>query len=141
MDLNPPGRFRTENKFLLEPIPCSIKLVSPDYLFAGKMHAMLFRKWKNRVKGRDWYDFAWFVRKGIPLNIRHLYERMVQSQNYDRDNKFGREKLEAIFNEVINNLDIEKAKKDVFPFLKNSKELDIWSREYFKHLFEKIILE
>ncbi len=141
VDLEPPDVFETENKFLIEPIPCSIKLISPSYLFAGKMHALLFRKWKNRVKGRDWYDFAWFVRKGIPLALNHLYSRMVQSQNYNKKNKFSKEELKALFTSVINNLDIEKARRDVLPFIKNSNELDIWSREYFKALFEKIIIK
>ncbi|HED37077.1 MAG TPA: nucleotidyl transferase AbiEii/AbiGii toxin family protein [Ignavibacteria bacterium] len=140
VDLNPPGTFETENKFLLEPIPCSIKLISPSYLFAGKMHAMLFRKWKNRVKGRDWYDFAWFVRMGIPLELKHLYSRMVQSQKYDKRNKFRREDLMELFTFAINNLDVEKAKRDVLPFIKNSNELDIWSQDYFKQLFEKMII-
>src|SRR3990167_4879269 len=50
---------QTEVKTLLQPIPFSVKTyVQPD-LFAGKVHALLCRPWKVRVKERDWYDFIW----------------------------------------------------------------------------------
>lgn len=47
----------------------------PSDLYAGKMHALIFRQWKNRIKGRDWYDFEWYVRSRIPLDFAHLNER------------------------------------------------------------------
>lgn len=138
VDIDPPDEVETETKFLLEPIACSIRIASPSFLFAGKMHALLFRKWKNRVKGRDWYDFVWFVKKEIPLNLKHLYNRMIQSQNYSIDNEFTYFDFKKIFIEAVENLDIEKAKNDVIPFLKNKNELQIWSKDFFIALFEKI---
>src|SRR4030067_2818127 len=58
---NPPPGFDTETRFLLQPIPFSVRaFVLPD-MFAGKMHAILCRQWKSRVKGRDWYDFVWYA--------------------------------------------------------------------------------
>lgn len=59
VDTRPPLNFRTEQKLLLQPHSFMTRcFVLPD-LFAGKMHALVYRVWKNRVKGRDWYDFEW----------------------------------------------------------------------------------
>ena len=140
IDVNPPGPFETENKFLLEPIPCSVKLISPTYLFAGKMHALLFRKWKKRVKGRDWYDLIWFIKKGIPLNLDHLLKRIQQSENYQKKELTKKELKELYFSSVFN-LDVENAKRDIIPFIKSNKELDVWSKEFFYSLFDMIKIE
>ena len=140
VDINPPDTFETENKFLLEPIPCSVKLISPSYLFAGKMHALLFRKWKERVKGRDWYDLIWFIKKGMPLKLNHLFKRIQQSENFEKE-ELTHEYFKREFFSSVNNMDIEKAKRDVIPFIKNSSELDVWSKEFFYDLFDKIRIE
>ena len=52
----------------------------PD-LFAGKIHALVYRGWKKRVKGRDWYDFEWYIRHNVPLDFAHLAERVRQFNN------------------------------------------------------------
>src|SRR5689334_8609457 len=69
VDINPPPGAHYIAQTLNEPFPVSIKTLSPSDLFAGKMHALLCRSWKGRLKGRDWYDFVWFVRQNIPLNL------------------------------------------------------------------------
>ncbi|MCU0353330.1 MAG: nucleotidyl transferase AbiEii/AbiGii toxin family protein [Cytophagales bacterium] len=56
IDRQPPLGFETEEKLLLRPFSFYVKCFSLPDLFAGKMHALLFRKWQTRVKGRDWYD-------------------------------------------------------------------------------------
>jgi len=61
VDTQPATGFSTEVKYLLQPIPFSVRVYSLPDLFASKMHAMLCRRWKKRVKGRDWYDFVWYV--------------------------------------------------------------------------------
>lgn len=137
VDTDPPGTFETENKFLLEPIPCSVKLISPSYLFAGKMHALLFRKWQERVKGRDWYDLVWFVKKEIPLKLNHLQKRMIQSKNIEKV-ELTEEDLKRLYKSSVDNLNIENAKRDVIPFIKESAELDVWSKEFFTQLYEII---
>jgi len=78
VDRQPPLRFETEEKLLIKPFSFYVKCFTKSNLFAGKMHALLFRKWKNRVKGRDWYDLEWYTRKGVPLNLDHFLERKIQ---------------------------------------------------------------
>src|ERR1700733_6691050 len=70
VDTSPPLGFETEEKLLLRPFSFYVKCFTISDLFAGKMHALLFRKWKNNVKGRDWYDLEWYIKKGIALNLK-----------------------------------------------------------------------
>ncbi|MDD3559705.1 MAG: nucleotidyl transferase AbiEii/AbiGii toxin family protein [Melioribacteraceae bacterium] len=140
VDTNPPSGFDTEMKYVFSPIQFAVKSFSTPSLFAGKMHAILCRKWKTRVKGRDWYDFAWYVGKYPELNLRHLEERMRQSGDYNEQTELTKEKFFEILNATIENLDIEKAKGEVEPFVENKMSLDLWSKEFFKAAAEKIII-
>ena len=137
VDTNPPLLFTTEQKLLLEPISFMTRCFSLQDLFAGKMHAMVYRAWKNRVKGRDWYDFEWYVRHRTPLNFTHLQERIRQFNGCEKSlNDFIRD----MENRIIS-ADIEQVKADVMPFVKNPKELDIWSNDYFLQLSKMIVLK
>lgn len=137
VDTDPPGGFETEEKLLVQPYSFYVKCyVLPD-LYAGKMHALLFRRWKQRVKGRDWFDFEWYVRQGTPLHLAHLEVRARQSGDWQGgglDQAVLRDLLQA----RIASLDIRAARRDVQPFLRTPSQLDIWSREYFMDLSEKM---
>lgn len=130
VDTQPPLNFRTEQKLLLQPHSFMTRcFILPD-LFAGKMHALVYRGWKNRVKGRDWYDFEWYVRHNVPLDFAHLAERVRQFNNEDITPELFKEKLI----ERLSTADIKQVKEDVLPFVRNPKELDIWSNDYFVQL-------
>ena len=85
VDINPPPGFATEHKLLLLPFSFMPRCYSLSDLYAGKMHAFLFRTWKNRVKGRDWYDFEWYVRNNVVLNFNHLQQRIIQFESFKRE--------------------------------------------------------
>lgn len=138
VDTNPPGLMETEVKYLLAPVPFSVKLVKLPYMFAGKIHAALFRKWKNRVKGRDWYDIVWYIANYPELNIEHLRERMIQTHHIMPNEELTLEKLKNIFEDTINKIDLENAKKDITPFIKAPSILNIWSKDFFIDIFQKI---
>jgi len=131
IDTDPPPLFNTEARALLNPIPFSVKVFAPPSLFAGKMHALLCRGWKTRVKGRDWYDFVWFVGRRTPVDLRHLEARMRQSGDWS-----GAAPLtEAAFRELlglhINSVDIAQAKEDITRFLTNPDAIASWSKDFF----------
>lgn len=131
VDTDPPAAFHTESKALIYPFPFSIKsFVLPD-LFAGKIHALLFRNWKNRVKGRDWYDFIWFLQKNIPVNLKHLENRMQQTQNWPSDQILLPEDLLGLLQKKISQLDIQLARNDIMPFLKDPRNIEVWSQHFF----------
>ena len=101
------------------------------------MHALVYRAWKNRVKGRDWYDFEWYVRHNVPLDFTHLCERVLQFNHEELDKETFLQKL----NERLATADMNQIKADVLPFVRNSKELDIWSNDYFMELAKMIRFE
>lgn len=110
-------------------------------LFAGKMHAVLCREWKGRVKGRDWYDLVWFVSKNIPLNLFHLKQRMQQSGYWKKNQRFEHKDFLKQFDEKIQSLDIKAAQKDVAYFIKDSSCIEVWSKEFFMEIAQRIIIE
>ena len=134
VDTQPPLLFETEQKLLVQPYSFMVRCMTLPCLFAGKMHALVYRQWKNRVKGRDWYDFEWYVRNNIPLNFAHLHERILEFNCSD----FTKEEFIIRLNEVLSTADINQVKADVLPFVRNPKELDIWSNEYFIQLSKLI---
>ena len=137
VDTQPPLKFKTEQKLLLLPQSFMTRCFTLPTLFAGKMHALVYRAWKNRVKGRDWYDFEWYVRHNIPLDFTHLSERALQFNQEELDKETFLQKL----NERLATADISQVKADVLPFVRNPKELDIWSNEYFLQLSKMIRFE
>jgi len=138
VDINPPAGFRTENSYIFKPIPYSVRVYTKPNLFAGKMHAILCRKWKNRQKGRDWYDFVWYVGHYPQLNVRHLEYRMRQSGHYHETAPLTFDKLIDAANIAVDTLDIEQIKEDVSPFVNDHKQLDIWTKEFFRQAVNKI---
>lgn len=131
VDTDPPPDFDTETRFCLQPIPFSVLAYTQSSLFAGKMHALLCRGWGNRVKGRDWYDFVWYVGRGTDLDLRHLEARMGQSGHYTEDGPLTEERFLEIVKEKIFGLDVDKAKADVVKFLSDASSVEVWSRDFF----------
>ena len=137
VDTQPPLNFRTEQKLLLQPHSFMTRCFTLPDLFAGKMHALVYRGWKNRVKGRDWYDFEWYVRHNVPLDFAHLAERVRQFNNEE----IGREAFMAQLKDRLASANINQVKNDALPFVRNPNELDIWSNDYFVQLADMIRFE
>jgi len=140
VDTQPPLDFSSEYKLLLLPFSFMVRCYSQPDLYAGKMHALLFRNWQNRVKGRDWYDFEFYVRNNIALNFNHLRKRTEQINKLS-EKEFTPEVFKQMLKERIEKTNIEAVKNDVRPFLKNPQEMDIWSTAYFLQLANMIRLE
>lgn len=136
VDIDPPPDFSTEMKLMTRPVSRWIRAYSIGDLYAGKVSAALFRAWRSRVKGRDWYDLEWYVRNGFVCNLRHLSARGRESNsNVDLS---SREAVIAAFKERIATIDFKAASEDVRPFLKDASCLDIWSQDYFTALVDMI---
>lgn len=132
VDTEPPLGFHTETRYLLKPVPFAIRCYTLPNLFAGKMHALLFRKWRNRVKGRDWYDFIWYAANHPELHLAHLEQRMRQTGHWKEDEPLTEASFKEMVADAIELLDVEQAKKDVYPFLRDPRVLDIWSADFFR---------
>lgn len=138
LDVNPPLGFSTESKLLLLPYSFMTRCYTMPSLYAGKMHALLFRKWNTRVKGRDWYDFEWYVKNNIRLDFSHFCERTRQFESQDLE-QMSPESFKKLLKEKISNTNMDMVKADVKPFLKDSGQLDIWSTDYFSQLVDMIV--
>jgi hypothetical protein len=137
VDTEPPLGFTTEEKLLLKPYSFYVKCFSLPDLFAGKMHALLFRKWKNREKGRDWFDLECYIQKGIPINLAHLQIRAEESGDW-KEGILGRDKLIELLKNKINSVSFKSIREDIVKFIPDAKVLDIWSKDYFNDLVKNI---
>jgi len=139
VDTDPPDDgAKTETALLLLPSPFSVKTLRLEDLFAGKVHATLCREWKGRVKGRDWYDLVWFVSRNTPLNLNYLEARMRQSGYWNEKLSMTSENLLSLFDQKIDTLDIQSAKNDIINFIKDSSQVELWSKEFFRQIAGKI---
>jgi len=140
VDKRPPLGFDTEEKLLIQPFSFYVKCFSLPDLFAGKMHALLFRKWQNNVKGRDWYDMEWYIKKGVPLKLSHFLARTIGSGDWKKGDMTKREFREML-NKKIDAVDLERVKDDIRRFIPNQDRIAIWSPKYFHALAEKLKIE
>ena len=139
VDTNPPADFDTEIKSVLLPIPFNVKVFTQDCLFAGKIHAILCRNWKSkRVKGRDLYDFVWYIARDISVNLKHLQKRLEQTGHWNNKKILTKEKVIKMLKEKFDNIDLEQAKKDVLKFIDNKNDVLIWSKDFFFDIVKKI---
>lgn len=141
VDTDPPQGFSTQTRYLLQPIPFAVRSYSLPDLFAGKMHAILFRKWKNRVKGRDWYDLVWYAANHPRLNLAHLEQRMRQTGHWSGDKNLSPVVFTDLLFEAIGRLDVNQACKDVAPFVKDQQMLALWSHDFFLDVASRIQVE
>ncbi len=133
VDKKPPLGFSTEEKLLLRPFSFYVKCFEITDLFAGKMHALLFRKWGENLKGRDWYDMEWYIRKGTPLNLNHFLLRAKDSGDWDKET-MNEEEFRGLLSQKIEVVNMHRIKADISRFIPNPEILDIWSAEYFQDL-------
>jgi predicted nucleotidyltransferase component of viral defense system len=137
VDRKPPLGFETEEKLLLQPFSFYVKCFNQSSLFAGKMHALLFRKWKNRVKGRDWYDLEWYIKNEIPLNANHFFLRAKDTGDW-KEKRITNNQINQLLKEKITTVSFDRIKEDVVRFIKDDKALQIWSPTYFNDLIKKL---
>jgi len=138
VDVNPPSGATYETKFGLFPAPYQVRLYDMPSLFAGKIHACLCRNWKTRVKGRDFYDYVFFLAMGAKVNLDNLKARLVQSKYVAEDYALTIENVRTLLNERFSNVDFLQAREDVLPFVKDKSKLDLWSKEFFIEITKQL---
>lgn len=137
VDTQPPLGFDTEEKLLLQPFSFYVRCFQIQDLFAGKMHALLFRKWKNNAKGRDWYDLEWYIRRGTPLNLDHFLLRSKDSGDWNK-NTITESEFRELLNRRIDEVNMDMVKADIAHFIPDPQKLDIWDRPYFHDLVKML---
>lgn len=138
VDTNPPSGATYETKFALLPSPFQVRLYDKSSLFAGKIHACLCRNWKTRVKGRDFYDYVFFLTVGAKVNLANLKAKLIQSNFISEDYDLTIDKVKFFLDQRFENTNFEQAKQDVFPFVKDKSKLDVWSKDFFVAITENL---
>jgi hypothetical protein len=138
VDTDPPSGFATESRYLLQPLAFSVRSYTLPDLLAGEMHALLCRRWENRVKGHDWYDLVWYCARYPQLHLAHLEQRMRQSGHWSAEAPLTTEALRELLQQAIDQLDVDQARNEALPFVRDPAALEVWSREFFADIVQRI---
>lgn len=138
VDIEPAPHARYEERIKTKPIRYSASLFDMPTMLSGKIHAILCRDWKNRVKGRDLYDFIFLVDRDVAYNADYLKCKLIKS-GFD-DNEVDSEKVRQLLIKKFTDLDYDSAKKDVKNFMTDSEidSLDYWGPELFVSLCDRL---
>lgn len=139
IDTNPPAGSISEIKYCDFPLPFSVKTHELASLFAGKCHALLCRE---HLKGRDWYDFSWYIAKQTPINMDLLKNALIQTGPWENQNvNLTKDWLLKQFNHKIRSIDWDAAKQDVSRFLRvhEQETLQLWSENFFLSRLNKLM--
>ena len=138
LDTDPPPLAEYEVLPLLTPIPFHVRLFDLPCLFAGKLHAILCRDWQGRVKGRDFYDFLWYLGRQIPCNVRHLQARMTQTDHWKQARELDAVQLRQLLRRRFQQVDFEQARSDVRPFIRDDADLQLWDSAFFQSVAGRV---
>lgn len=138
IDTDPPEGAGFQYKNALNPSAYRVKLYDIPSLFARKLHAVLCREYKHRVKGRDYFDYIWYLKNGYPVNLYHLQKRMEQSGNWRSGESLSFPTLKELLFQRFSHIDFSKAKEDALPFLTMSDQegLALWDTDFFVDITE-----
>lgn len=134
IDVNPPEYAGFEHKYRLLPVPYEVNLYDMPSLFAGKLHAVICRAWQSRIKGRDLYDFVFYMSRSTPVNLKHLRQRLIDSGFITEGVECSLDELKQMLNDRFDSIDFEQAKQDVEPFIRDISVLNVWSADFFKQI-------
>ena len=138
VDINPPAGATYELRYKLLPSPHQIRLYDEASLFAGKIHAILCRNWTYRTKGRDLYDYIFFLSKNIKVNLKLLKEKLIESEAIKENADFNIQTLKSMLNKKFDKINYNDAKEDMIAFIEDVDSLNLWSKEFFKDITNNI---
>ena len=122
----------------MRPIPFAVRGFTLPDMFAGKMHAVLARGWKSRMKGRGWDDLVWFAAYHPELRLAHLEQRMRQTGHWTGSAPLTEDDLHHLLVQRIEKVNIEQIKQEVEPFVKDPASLAVWSKNFFLDIASRI---
>ena len=93
------------------------------------------------MKGRDFYDFVWYVGRGVECHLAHLEARMRQSGHWGGEGTLTADALRDLLVAHFERVDLDAARRDVLPFLRDRDEVALWSAGFFKDLAGRMLVE
>jgi len=138
IDLNPAIGFNVESKWIDMPEFANIIVLDESSLFAGKLHAIICRNYKNTVKGRDYYDFLFYIRKRVKPNLNYLKNKLIESGKIKENDKFDIDTLKVMLKDRFEAVDFNQVKIDAERFVFNNEDLSYYSKELFIEMTNKL---
>ena len=138
VDCYPSLGFNVESKWLDNPEYASVNVLDLPSLFAGKIHAILCRTYKNNVKGRDYYDFLFFIRKRVKPNLEFLKNKLIEKGKLTINDEFNNDIVKQMLINKIKTVDFAQIKNDAQKFIFKNENLDYFSRELFIDMIQKL---
>ena len=138
VDINPPAGAKYELKYKLLPSPHQVRLYEEGSLFAGKIHAILCRNWNYRTKGRDLYDYIFYLSKNTSVNLELIREKLIDSNVLKKEDMFDIDVLKEMLNNKFNEINYTNAKEDVITFIEDKDSLNLWSEDFFKEITKEL---
>ena len=138
VDCNPSLGFDNEIRWLDLPEFASVRVLDQPSLFAGKIHAILCRSYKNNVKGRDYYDFLFFMRQKIKPNMNYLRNKLIETQKLKENDYFDINVLKNMLMEKIESIDFNQVKNDAQKFIFKNENLEYFSKELFVDMIKRL---
>jgi predicted nucleotidyltransferase component of viral defense system len=138
VDTDPALGFTTESQQKFWPILHSLLTYDLPSLYAGKIHALLCRERVKHVKGRDWYDFLWYISRGTSLNLEYLENKLRQSGHWHTQQPLSIAAVQELLTGRVKKLDVPAAKRDISRFLRDTRQLVAWTPEAFSAAIARI---
>ncbi|HAE37867.1 MAG TPA: hypothetical protein DCG57_04410 [Candidatus Riflebacteria bacterium] len=103
----------------------------PPSLLAGKLHALLYRRW---TKGRELYDLAWYLadRRWPPPNL--LFLNSVLHQTGWQKPPVTTDNWRQTILQRLDQIEWAAARSDVFPFLERAQDINLIDHDMLKNL-------
>ena len=138
VDTENPEGGKIESKFRMLPSLYEVKTFDESTLFAGKIHAIICRNYKSHVKGRDYYDYLFYIGKGSCFNLHYLENKLKKTGVLADNEKLTLDKTKELLKERFETVDYESAKEDVSNFINNKDSLKLWKKELFLSTLDEL---
>ena len=113
------------------PSPYEIQVFDESTLFAGKIHAILCREYKNHVKGRDYYDYLFYIGKKVPFNMKYLENKLKNTGKIAMDEILSLDRVKEFLRDRFEKVNYNQAIEDVSNFIVQEESLNLWKKEFF----------
>ena len=131
IDMDNPEGGITEYKYRMFPSPYEIQVFDEKTLFAGKIHAILCREYKNHVKGRDYYDYLFYIGKKVPFNMKYLENKLKNTGKIAMDEILSLDRVKEFLRDRFEKVNYSQAIEDVSNFIVQKESLNLWKKEFF----------
>lgn len=131
IDMDNPEGGITEYKYRMFPSPYEIQVFDESTLFAGKIHAILCREYKNHVKGRDYYDYLFYIGKKVPFNMKYLENKLKNTGKIAMDEILSLDRVKEFLRDRFEKVNYNQAIEDVSNFIVQEESLNLWKKEFF----------